>query len=434
LKRRALSVILIVVFVSACAEAAPTVLPTASPVPPTVTPTFIPTETAAKATIIPSATPELPDYTGIFLDHLSKSEDSCMPDKTGQCVSLYVYDLDQGRELVAINEDVPLQYASAFKGPVLAYFLQNCKKYWDIDSAEWNDYFLGSNPVDPWYGSDDYRQLLSGHLSDVTNWNNLDTFFFNHRASTNGVTAMMDERYLILQQVYKMVTQSNNIAAGNVLKFVYENCLPGPSAAIEQRCGGSNAITEFNLWFNDFSGIIYAANEPRRGLNSWDVIITTDSNGYTQVTRMPTYGLMDQCATQIVLLGCADNLPIPNVWTARDFFEFYFALFHLENVSERTVALEILAVDDPGASRGYLKNMAREMGATPMSKNGYFGSIIVDAGIVTYQGRSYIIAVLSYNAVDSIVKLFGQYDSGGNLAGPDTGLLQKLLEGTLAPK
>jgi hypothetical protein len=215
------------------------------------------------------------------------------------------------------------------------------------------------------------------------------------------------------------------------LKFVYENCLPGPSVVIEQRCGGSNAITAFNLWFNSFAGIVYTADEPRRGLNSWDVITTTNSSGETQVTRMATYGLVDQCATQTALLACADNLPVPNVWTARDFFKFYYALFHLENASLKTTAFDILAIDDSGASRGYLKNMARNMGAVSMSKDGYFGFINADAGIVAYQGHYYIIATLSYDAVVSIVKLYGQYNPDGTLAGPDTGLLQNLIEGTL---
>lgn len=355
-----------------------------------------------------------------------------MPDKTNECVSVYVYDLDQDRELAAVNEDVPLQYASAFKGPVLVYFLEHCKKYWDVDSADWNSFYLGSNPPDPWYVSDEYKQLLRGHLADTANWRDLDTFFFTNRVLVNDVPGAMDERYLILQHVYKMVTRSNNYAAGIVLKFVYENCLPGPSAAIEPRCGGSNAITEFNLWFDGFAGISYAPGEPRRGLNSWDVITTTDSSGEVQVTRMATYGLSDRCAAQTALLACADNLPLPNVWTARDFFKFYYALSHLENAGEKTVALQILAVDDPGASRGYLKNMAREMGAVSMSKNGYFGSIITDAGIVTFQERSFIIVTLSYDAVDSIVKLYGQYDPSGNPAGAERGLLQKLLAGSLA--
>ena len=382
---------------------------------------------------MPSATPELPDYTGIFLEQMGTSKDSCMPDKTNQCISVYVYDLDQERELVAINEDVQLQYASAFKGPVLVYFLERCKKYWDVNSVDWNSFYLGSNPLDPWYVSDGYKQILRNQLADPKNWEELDTFFYNNRVLINDAPGRMDERYLILQQVYKMVAQSNNYAAGVVLKFVYDNCLPGPSAAIEERCGGSNAISEFNLWFNEFAGITYSADEPRRGLNSWDTIATTESNGETQTTRMPTYGLMDQCANQTALLACADNLPNPNVWTAMDFFQFYYALFHMESAAGRMTAMQILAADDPGASRGYLKNMARNIGAASMSKNGYFGSILTDAGILDYQGHSYIVVVLSYNAVESIIHLFGQFDPDGNPAGSGTGLLPRLLEGTLEP-
>jgi hypothetical protein len=428
--------ILVMLLNSACGQAQPANPPPETPGGATAAspgPVQRPTGTPSPAPVMPSATPELPDYTRVFLEQMGTREDSCMPDKTNQCISVYVYDLDRERELVAINEDIPLQYASAFKGPVLIYFLERCKKYWDVNSVDWNSFYLGSNPPDPWYVSDEYKQMLRNHLADAKNWAGLDTFFYNNRVLINDVPGQMDARYLILQQAYKMVAQSNNYAAGILLKFVYDNCLPGPSVAIEERCGGSNAISEFNLWFNEFAGITYSADEPRRGLNSWDTIANTQSNGETQITRMPTYGLMDQCANQTALLACADNLPIPNVWTARDFFKFYYALFHMESAAGRTTAMKILAADDAGASRGYLKNMARNIGAASMSKNGYFGSILTDAGIVEYQGHSYIVVVLSYNAVESIIRLFGQYDPGGNPAGQGTGLLQKLLEGTLEP-
>lgn len=385
--------------------------------------------------VVSAETPATVNYTDVFLQALGQNDNSCLPDRTNQCIGVYVYDLKLDQELVSINADTPFQYASAFKAPVLVYFLQNCTKIWDVGTTVWNDYFTTSNPSysDPWYVSDEYRQILHTYLSDMNNWGNIDNFAAEHRPLNNGLEGFLDQRYFILEQVFSMITQSNNVATGNVLKFVYETCLPGPSAAIEQRCGGSNAITEFNLWFNTFSGIVFTADEPRRGLNSWDTIATTDNSGETQVIQMATYGIMDQCASQTALLACADNLSLPNAWTARDFFKFYFALFHLENTSEKSAAMQILSVDSSGTSRGYQKNMARNMGAISFSKSGYFGSIITDAGIVNYQGRSYIVVVMSYRAVDSISLLFGQYDPSGNRTGVETGLLQKLLEGTLEP-
>lgn len=435
MKRKILSIFVIpLILISACGQAL-SVSPTSEmPVGTSVVNSVAtPAQGTVSTPVISAATPDAVNYTGVFLEALEKNEDSCLPDQTSQCIGVYVYDLNLNQELVSINADVPFQFASAFKGPVLVYFLENCRKYWDVNSAAWSDYFATSNPPysDPWFASDEYRQILHTYLSEIGNWGTIENFASQYRNTINDQAGFIDQRYFILEQAYNMIVQSNNVAAGNVLKFVYENCLPGPSAAIEQQCGGSNAITEFNLWFNNFSGIVYAADEPRRGLYSWDTITATGSSGQVQEVILPTYGLFDTCANQTAFLLCSNNLSTTNVWTARDFFQFYNTLFRLSDLNVKSAAIGILKIDEPGASRGYLKNMMGNMGTTSMSKDGYFGFIIADAGIVAYQGHYYIIATLSYDAADSIVKLYGQYNLDGTLVEPDTGLLQKMIEGTL---
>jgi len=236
--------VLLILLVSGCAPAAqqtasPQAIPTASP-----TPGPVPTRASTPTPNLPL----IPNYDSIFLDTLGGDNDSCLPDKTGQCIGVYVYDLDNSRELVSINADVPFQFASAFKGPLLVHFLTNCKKYWDTSNPAWNEFFLERGPANniDRYVSDEYRQELVKYLSIVTNWGTIERFAVAHQVSVNGEEGPLDERYSILEQVYKMAAQSNNAAAGNVLEFVHENCPADQPPAIDLKCGGSNAITEFN--------------------------------------------------------------------------------------------------------------------------------------------------------------------------------------------
>jgi hypothetical protein len=105
------------------------------------------------------------------------------------------------------------------------------------------------------------------------------------------------------------------------------------------------------------------------------------------------------------------------MWTARDFFKFYDALYHLGDDRARNAAFNMLAVDNEGPARGNLKNLARKMGAVSLSKNGHahfiLGSINTDAGIFHYQNRTFIVVVLGYDAQPSLSLLYGDYDSKG---------------------
>ena len=423
-------VILAVSMVSGCVPDAKPPLPAETQPAPTDTPLPVSTPT-----IPPSPdTAEGGNYTEIFLDGLGKSVDSCMPDGTRECIGVYVYDLTDSRELVSINVDVPFQFASAFKSPVLVYFLLNCRKYWEVSSPEWKSFFTQNAPDDDTgeeYLDEGYRETLAGFIANPENWGEMDTFATLHRASINGMEGPLDERYFILQQVYRMVTLSDNAAAGNVLDFVYENCPGSKPQLIDPKCGGPNAITRFNGWFNSFAGIAYEEDEPRRGLNNWSVIVTSEEGEQNTETRMATYGISDRCTTQRSLPACSGGIATVNVWTVRDLFQFYNALFHEKDEAVRKTAFEILKVDHPGASRGFMKNMARKMGVDAISKNGYFGSILADAGIIQSGDHFYIVITLSSEAGNSMLALYGQYDSKGYPVGSKTGLLEKLLEGTL---
>jgi len=424
----ALFIVVLTVSTSACGNTNPPT-PTSPALisTPTCTPTNVPT-------IEISPTPSSVEYTARFLDALAKSDASCLPAKTKDDVGVYIYDLNKDRELVSINADVPFQFASAIKAPVLTYFLSTCQKIWNPESPEWNAYFAdveSAQNVERYVGAE-YKQLIAAHISDINNWNNIETFFVKNKFPGNGVELPVDKRYFVLNQVYNMIARSSNIAMGEVLHFVYDHCQTAPqTAADKQRCGGPNAITAFNAWFNDFSQSAYQEGELRRGLYKWDVVLEKKPNGQTYEVAMPTYGLKDKCAKQITLLNCFDDGYVKNVLSARDFFKFYYALYHWDDEQTRRVALNILKIDDAGPARGDLKNLSRGMNAVAMSKNGFafflYGAISDDAGILDYQGNLFIVATLSFDAPKSIAALYGAYNSRD--ATPiNRGLIQNFLE------
>jgi hypothetical protein len=131
---------------------------------------------------------------------------------------------------------------------------------------------------------------------------------------------------------------------------------------------------------------------------------------------MPTYGLEDACVTQTARLNCSASSGA-SVWTARDFFKFYDALYRLKDERARNIGLGLLSVDNPGPARGNLKNLARRMGAVSLSKNGHahfiHGSINTDAGIFYYENTAFMIAVLGYDAQVSLSLLYGEYAPEG---------------------
>jgi hypothetical protein len=133
-------------------------------------------------------------------------------------------------------------------------------------------------------------------------------------------------------------------------------------------------------------------------------------------------------------LDCSENGSAINALTARDFFKFYYALFHYGDERVKNTALDILKIDLAGPARGNLKNLGRKMQAETMSKNGYayfrHDAIIADAGIVDYQGTALIVVTLSFNAQNSMKTLYGEYDAVGTaISGP--GLIEELINAYL---
>jgi len=429
-------VLAILVSTSACKQA-----DEATPVPtPCPTPASSPTPNPVRATLAaatPRPSPTL-DYHQNFLDSLPTNPDSCHPDGTTDDLGVYIYDLKEERELVSINADVPFQYASAFKAPVLVYFLSSCRQYWDPTSPEWKAYFIDPQTAKnvELFTSPEYEQDVAEFVSNPENWNQTGDFFDQHRQVVNGVNGEIDTRYFVLEKVFAMIAQSSNLATADILKFIHENCPGQEQAQTELACGGSNAITNFNTWFNGFSGIKYAEGEARRGLYRWDTVIENGKNGSQEIT-LSTFGLKDTCANQSAVLKCDPAYIAFNTLTARDFFKFYHSLYNLQDEALRETAFDLLKVDEPGAARGYLKNMAREMHAVSLSKNGHAfftnGNINADAGILMYKGKALIVVTLSFNAVGSMTLLYGSYDSDEHPVG-DPGLIQNLLESyTLSP-
>lgn len=427
-----LTVILGLAFSTFACAPSPTPVPTPSPSP--ATPAASPSPTAAPTqTAVPTRTPTpRPDHTRAFLDALLPGANSCHPDRTAEDIGVYIYDLTDDRELVSVNADVPFQFASAFKGPVLTYFLSSCRAYWDSSSAEWQEHFqdLEAARNIEYYTSADYEQALTEFLSDPKNWKDVGDFSAERRYVSNGLAGDIDTRYFILAKIYGMIAQSRNLATADALKFVYENCLPAEHPQMEADCGGPNALTSFNAWFDQFTGLAYESGAPRRGLYEWNNIVENAADGPREET-LSTSGMTDACANQSAVLKCDPSARAVNTYTARDLFQFYSALYRLDDKTLRGAAFRLLELDEPGPARGPLKNLTRSLGAVSLSKNGHAfyhnGSINADAGIVLYKGRAYVIVTLSFNALESMSRLYGQYDKDGKPAGKP-GLIQNLLQ------
>lgn len=394
---------------------------TAAPLP---TPTDI-----ATLTPLPISPPPLPDYSAEFLDALPRNETSCLPDKTEEDIGIYIYDLDRDLVLVSINEQVPFQFASAFKAPVLVYFLQSCPQYWDVTSPEWETYFADPTFArdEPYYTSDAYKAIIAPQLASVSNWADLPNFFVANRIyDETGEAGPIDQRYFVLPQVYSMITQSNNVAAAQVLEFVYANC---GASHCEGDCGQS-PLHAFNDWFDDFAGIDYAAGEERRGLYSWENVMYVDEEGEDVTEELPTFGIKDKRMQARTLLECNQDFTAYNVWRAEDLFKFYEALYQLEDSSTRQTAFAVLGAPHQGTANGFLKKLANALDATAISKNGAavldHSPVIGDAGIVQLQGRSFVVVTLSFKAVNAITTLYGAYDGSGQLIG-NQGLIGNLL-------
>ena len=421
---------------SAC-EPSPSTAPTPAPVP-TKTPTPVPPTQRAIPT--PSLTPSSPPltYNQAFLEALGTDEESCLPDKTSGFVGVYIYDLDEDRELVSINADTPFQFASAFKGPVLTYFLESCQQIWDPNDPAWETHALETAPghESNWYQSKEYRQKLADQIYNAGGWGEIETFSFENRPIADAEAGPLDKRYFILHQVYNMVTESNNISAGDVLNYVFDHCLEKEENN-EAACGGPNALTRFNAWFNRFAEIETRMNEPQRGLYNWDTLLMQTEEGKLQELEMPTAGQKDSCVTARASLSCVSDQIAVNAYTPRDLFRFYYALYHLPENRIRKTSMDILGVHPSGISRGYLKNMAATLGVRSMSKNGraaYSGkSIVTDAGILSHGEKSYVIVTLTYNTVEAMEKLYGYYLENGTLVHEENSLIQSLLEGKLRP-
>ncbi len=303
----------------------------ATPVPtPCPTPTASPHPTLPRATLAP-ATPRprsTPDHSRQFLDKLPANSGSCQPDGTTDDLGILIYDLKEERELVSINADVPFQYASAFKAPVLTYFLASCRQYWDVSSPEWDAYFQDAEAAKnvDLFTSPEYERLVTEFISDPGNWGRIDAFFDEHRQVVNGANGAIDTRYFVLEKVYAMIAQSSNLATADLLKFIHEKCPVQEQAHPQVECGGPNAITNFNAWFNEFSGITYADGERRRGLYNWDSVIENGKEGPVE-TRLSTFGLKDTCANQTAILNCDPAYTGFNTLTAHDLFKYLsFAL------------------------------------------------------------------------------------------------------------
>lgn len=436
MKRTTLTLIVISILMLSTFSCTPTNGGTASPTPcpSTETPPAASHSTPVPvkpATSTPPPTP-LPDHSRQFLESLPTNPESCHPDQTTDDLGVYIYDLKEERELVSINADVPLQFASAFKSQVLVYFLSSCRQYWDPSSADWKRYFQNTQAAQnvDLFTSPEYEQAIAEFISNPENWKDVGDFSAEHRQVVNGANGAIDTRYFVLEKIHSMIAQSVNIATADILLFVFENCLNQEQIRFEPECGVPNALTTFNAWFNAFSGIAYKSETPRRGLYSWDTIIVNGRNGSEEVV-LPTFGLKDFCANQTTILKCDPAYTAFNTLTARDFFKFYHALYNLEDERVRETAFTLLKLDEPGPARGNLKNLARSMHAVAFSKNGHAfftnGSINTDAGIVRYKGKDFIVVTLSFNALGSMVMLYGSYDSAGNLA-TDPGLIQNLLE------
>lgn len=262
-------------------------------------------------------------------------------------LSFILYNLSNHRLISAIQPENLLPIASAFKAPLLMYFI------YMIDAGVWN-----SIPVEYW-GSVRADQVPDEYLPAWNRHNN------------------------ILRDLYKMITISDNDATGRVLAYVsryYNTDLP---------------LVRFNDWSHGVVGISQLS-----GLSDWyygmpDSEDATDHRygGITNIDHQPY---------RYANLYTARDMGLFYAWFLDSMSpeqQLVCGTLLTQIYADRRANIERLAASNQGMAFSKNGNLGKDISPA--------GIAITDAGIVTHgNGTTYLVAMLSVNAESVVPEVF----------------------------
>lgn len=206
-------------------------------------------------------------------------------------------------------------------------------------------------------------------------WENVPVKYWSQKGQIPEEYLLILRENWILSRLYDMIVHSSNKAAAEVLVYVNEN------SASEL-----NPIEQFNTWSQETIGISSSS-----GLYEWE--------------HGPAVGQTDERFRNRIVTGqCGQRYYFSNTYSSRD-LAFYYVWMDEEAPKQiRLTAYEILSTieEEPG----FLESTALDLGATSVSKAGYFGGkntgfVWVDSGlIVLADGSSFLIVTATLNAAE----------------------------------
>lgn len=206
-------------------------------------------------------------------------------------------------------------------------------------------------------------------------WENVPVKYWSQKGQIPEEYLLILRENWILSRLYNMIVHSSNKAAAEVLVYVNEN------SASEL-----NPIEQFNTWSQETIGISSSS-----GLYEWE--------------HRPAIGQTDERFRNRIVTGqCGQRYYFSNTYSSLDLAIYYAWLYEEAPNQIRLTAYEILSIieEEPG----YLENAALDLGATSVSKAGYFGGkntgfVWVDSGlIVLADGSSFLIVTATLNAAE----------------------------------
>jgi len=206
-------------------------------------------------------------------------------------------------------------------------------------------------------------------------WENVPVKYWSQKGQIPEEYLLILRENWILSRLYNMIVHSSNKAAAEVLVYVNEN------SASEL-----NPIEQFNTWSQETIGISSSS-----GLYEWE--------------HGPAIGQTDERFRNRIVTGqCGQRYYFSNTYSSRDLAIYYAWLDEEAPKQIQLTAYEILSIieEEPG----YLESAALDLGATSVSKAGYFGGkntgfVWVDSGlIVLADGSSFLIVTATLNAAE----------------------------------
>ncbi len=206
-------------------------------------------------------------------------------------------------------------------------------------------------------------------------WENVPVKYWSQKGQIPEEYLLILRENWILSRLYNMIVHSSNKAAAEVLVYVNEN------SASEL-----NPIEQFNTWSQETIGISSSS-----GLYEWE--------------HGPAIGQTDERFQNRIVTGqCGQRYYFSNTYSSRDLAIYYAWLDEEAPKQIQLTAYEILSIieEEPG----YLESVALDLGATSVSKAGYFGGkntgfVWVDSGlIVLADGSSFLIVTATLNAAE----------------------------------